>query len=128
MEKPTILSKMDPHKALWTKKGFKYSVSLLLVKNILQSLRKGVLPMIETTTISSKGQVTVPLSFRKKLNLKEGSKVAFIDGEDGRVYVLNASSAVLAVIMNSFSNLANATGIRSEEEADEMVYQIRHGK
>lgn len=84
--------------------------------------------MIETTTISSKGQVTVPLSFRKKLNLKEGSKVAFIDGEDGRVYVLNASSAVLAVIMNSFSNLANATGIRSEEEADEMVYQIRHGK
>ena len=84
--------------------------------------------MIETTTISSKGQVTIPLSFRKKLNLKEGSKVAFVDGGDGRVYVLNASSAVLMEVMDSFSNLASATGIHNEKEADEIVYQIRNGK
>ena len=84
--------------------------------------------MIETTTISSKGQVTIPLSFRKKLNLKEGSKVAFIDGEDGRVYILNASSAVLMEVMDSFPNLANETGIHDEKEVDEIVYQIRKGK
>ena len=48
--------------------------------------------MIEATTMSSKGQLTVPLSFHKKLGLTEGTKVAFVEGEDDNVHVLNVSS------------------------------------
>ena len=58
--------------------------------------------MIETTTISSKGQVTIPASFRDKLGLSAGSKVAFIDGEDGNVYVMNASILSLKRLQDIF--------------------------
>ena len=81
--------------------------------------------MIEATTMSSKGQLTVPLSFHKKLGLTEGTKVAFVEGEDGNVYVLNASSLSLKVAQTSFSGAAEEMGLRSEEEADALVFSLR---
>jgi len=39
--------------------------------------------MAESSTISSKGQVTVPLEIRKRLGLKQGDRVEFII-EDAR--------------------------------------------
>lgn len=32
---------------------------------------------METTTVTSKGQVTIPLELRKKLGIRQGSKVEF---------------------------------------------------
>ena len=43
--------------------------------------------MIKIAKISEKGQITIPLELRKKLNLTKGSKVAFIDDKEGRVYL-----------------------------------------
>ena len=34
--------------------------------------------MLKSSTISSKGQVTVPLEIRKRLGLKEGDRVEFV--------------------------------------------------
>mgnify|MGYP001003478013 CR=1 FL=1 len=34
---------------------------------------------MELARISSKGQITIPIEVRKKLNLKEGDKVLFIE-------------------------------------------------
>lgn len=33
---------------------------------------------METTTVTSKGQVTIPLSVRQRLGLRRGSKVEFV--------------------------------------------------
>ena len=41
---------------------------------------------MELARISSKGQITIPKEVRKKLNLKEGDKVLFIE-EDGKVVI-----------------------------------------
>lgn len=41
--------------------------------------------MLEVTKISSKGQITVPIELRKKLNLVAGGKLAFIEGDDGKI-------------------------------------------
>ena len=38
--------------------------------------------MVEVATVTSKGQVTLPSSIRKKLGLRKGSKLIFI--EEGR--------------------------------------------
>ena len=84
--------------------------------------------MVETATISSKGQVTIPLSFRKKLGLEEGSKVAFIEGEDGNVYVLNASLLSLRVAQKAFEGVAEEYGFASEEEAMGYVIERRRPK
>jgi len=35
--------------------------------------------------VMSKGEVTIPINIRKKLNLKEGDKVVFIE-KDGYMY------------------------------------------
>jgi AbrB family looped-hinge helix DNA binding protein len=40
--------------------------------------------MRSTSTISSKGQVTVPIEVRHRLGLKEGDRVEFVFEEDGR--------------------------------------------
>lgn len=35
--------------------------------------------MVEVATVTSKGQVTLPVSIRKKLGLRKGSKLIFLD-------------------------------------------------
>jgi antitoxin PrlF len=36
-----------------------------------------------TAAVTSKGQITIPLEVRKKLGLKPGDRVSFIEGEHG---------------------------------------------
>jgi len=45
------------------------------------------------TTVTSKGQVTIPKAIRDRLGIKPGTKVAFSLGEDGRAF-LQAENAV----------------------------------
>ena len=40
-----------------------------------------------TAAITSKGQITIPAEVRKKLGLKPGDRVRFIEGENGE-YIL----------------------------------------
>ena len=37
--------------------------------------------MIETTTVSSKGQIVIPEKMRKKLHIKEGTKMIIVEKE-----------------------------------------------
>ena len=37
--------------------------------------------------VTTKGQVTIPLKIREKLNIKPSTEVDFVIGEDGRVYI-----------------------------------------
>ncbi|MEX0838895.1 MAG: AbrB/MazE/SpoVT family DNA-binding domain-containing protein [Parvibaculum sp.] len=37
--------------------------------------------------VTSKGQITLPAGMRKALNIHEGDKLVFAQGEDGRFYV-----------------------------------------
>lgn len=41
-----------------------------------------VLQVKETSSVTQKGQVTIPVSLRKKLGIKPGAKVAFEEGHD----------------------------------------------
>jgi len=42
--------------------------------------------MVEVATVSSKGQVTLPASIRKKLRIRKGSKLIFLeDGQEVRL-------------------------------------------
>ena len=43
------------------------------------------------STMTSKGQTTIPKDIRKRLNLHPGDRLDFIIEEDGRVVVLPAS-------------------------------------
>ena len=46
---------------------------------------------MSTSTLTSKGQTTIPKDIRARLNLHAGDRLEFVIDEDGRVLVLPAS-------------------------------------
>lgn len=46
---------------------------------------------IEVGTLTSKGQITIPIAIREKLELKQGDKVLFIEDTDG-IRIVNATA------------------------------------
>ena len=81
--------------------------------------------MIEVTKISSKGQVTIPIEFRKLLNLTEGSKVAFVSDEDGRILVVNSSYLALKTAQSAFKGEAEKLGLKNENDVLELIRSAR---
>ena len=84
--------------------------------------------MIEVTKISAKGQVTIPIEFRQALGLTEGDKVAFIKGDDGNIYIFNASKIALKIAQKEFEGEANKAGLKNEDDVVALIRNERNGK
>ena len=82
---------------------------------------------MELSRITSKGQVTIPIEIRKKLSLKEGDKVLFLE-EEGKVYITNASLVALRKFQMAMEGEANKVGINSEEDVIDLVKNLRKEK
>ena len=50
---------------------------------------------MELAKVTSRGQITLPLAIRRKLDVKEGDKVVFYE-ENGRIVVENAAKLTTA--------------------------------
>jgi AbrB family looped-hinge helix DNA binding protein len=79
---------------------------------------------MEIAKVSSKGQITIPAEIRKKLNLKEGDKVLFLE-EGNRIIVVNASYVALKEIQEEMKNKKEKAGIKTEEDVLDIVKEIR---
>lgn len=78
--------------------------------------------------ISCNGQITVPIEIRRKLNLREGDKVLFIQRENGEIVIDNASASALFKIQGAMSGLAGRLGLRDEDDVQILVDEVRYGK
>ena len=79
--------------------------------------------MAVSSTISSKGQVTVPVEVRKRLGLHQGDKVKFVF--EGGMTVLKPVRAE----GNPFDRFVGAApGFRSSEEIKDWVADLRDEK
>ncbi len=78
--------------------------------------------------ISSNGQITVPVEIRRRLNLKEGDKILFIERENGEIVINNASSTAILKAQKAFEGVAEAIGIKNEDEVQALVDEVRYGK
>lgn len=56
--------------------------------------RGGLMAALKTSSISKKGQTTIPLEIRRSLRLKEGDTVIFQITEDNQVTLKKAPSLV----------------------------------
>lgn len=54
---------------------------------------------MEIAKVTSRGQITLPLAIRKKLEVQEGDKVVFYE-ENGRIVVENAAKLTVAPRQN----------------------------
>ena len=79
---------------------------------------------MELSRVSSKGQITIPIEIRKKLNLKEGDKVLFVE-EDGNIFVLNASLIALKEIQQNMKDEGDKQDFNSEENVNQYIEKIR---
>lgn len=79
---------------------------------------------MELAKVTSKGQITIPISIRRRLGIKEGSKVLFME-EHGRVYLVDSSIVALQEAQAAFAGEAERVGLRDDEDILEMLKQYR---
>ena len=79
---------------------------------------------MEIAKITSRGQITIPIDIRKRLGVKEGDKVIFI--EDGnKIVVANAAKIAFANMRSAFSAEAEQVGIKDEQDVLNLVDEVR---
>ena len=79
---------------------------------------------MELAKITSKGQITIPVSVRRKLGVKDGDKVMFLDEGQG-VVMVNASVQALIEAQADFAGMADRLGIKTEQDVVDMVKEVR---
>lgn len=79
---------------------------------------------MEIAKLSSKGQITIPVSVRNKLQLKAGDKIVILE-ENGRFYLENSALIAFNRISKDFENSAKEAGFDTEEDMQEYMKKIR---
>ena len=79
---------------------------------------------MELAKLTSKGQITIPVEIRKRLKLKEGDKVFFLE-EKGKIYFQNASQVALRKFQEEMNGEAAKAGFESEEDVVRYVKDLR---
>ena len=79
---------------------------------------------MELAKITSKGQITLPISIRRALKLKDGDKVAFVE-IDGQYVLANPTRLAIQQAQDAFSGFAEADGLETEEDVVAMIEEYR---
>lgn len=79
---------------------------------------------MELAKVTSKGQITIPIEIRKKLGIKNGDKILFVE-ESGRVYMMNSSMDALREAQRSFAGEAERLGLKDDDDVMEMIKFLR---
>ncbi len=70
------------------------------------------------------GQITIPVDIRKKLGVKDGDKVVFVE-ENGRIVMKNAAMVALKTAQDAFRGEADRLGLQSEQDVVALVKEVR---
>ena len=79
---------------------------------------------MELAKITTKGQITLPIQIRKKLNLKDGDKVLFME-KDGKIIIDNPTKLAILEAQEALAGLAEELGLKSEEDVVELCKEVR---
>lgn len=82
---------------------------------------------MELAKVTIKGQITIPKSIREFLNLKEGSKVLFIQDGDN-IIIKNSNIVALEKIQKAFEGEAERLGLETEEDVVKMIKEFRKNR
>lgn len=79
---------------------------------------------MELAKVTTKGQVTIPKAIREILNLKDGSKIIFLQkGND--IIIKNSAMLALEKIQDAFEGEAERLNLETEEDVVELVKDFR---
>ncbi|MDR0903080.1 MAG: AbrB/MazE/SpoVT family DNA-binding domain-containing protein [Ruminococcus sp.] len=80
--------------------------------------------MLDSAKVKQNYQITIPVPIRKKLNLREGDRVTFVE-EDGKMVVKNSALTALEEVQKAFEGEAERVGWKSEEDVIAYCREIR---
>jgi AbrB family looped-hinge helix DNA binding protein len=75
----------------------------------------------------TQGQITIPAEISKRLGVKDGDTVVFIE-ENGRIVVENSIRIVLKCVQNAFLGEAERLGLKDERDVSSIIKEIRREK
>jgi AbrB family looped-hinge helix DNA binding protein len=67
---------------------------------------------METSTVTSKGQLVVPATIRRKYGIKRGTKIAFIE-ENGKIYLQPLNRDYLQKVSGSLESQGKVSQVLS---------------
>jgi len=79
---------------------------------------------MDVAKITSRGQITIPVDIRKRLGVREGDKIIFIE-DQGRIFIVNAAKIAFADLRAGFSGEAERLGLQSEDDVVALVDGVR---
>lgn len=82
---------------------------------------------MELAKVTSKGQITIPLTIRNLLGLKTGDKV-FFEENRGKVYITNASQISLSNIQVQMQGEAEKAGFQTEDDVITYIKELRKAR
>ncbi len=80
---------------------------------------------MEVAKVTSKGQITIPIDIRRRLGVKEGDKVLFVE-EQGKIVMMNSSMEALRKAQAAFSGEAERLGLKDEQDVADLIHELRH--
>ena len=78
--------------------------------------------------VSGNGQITLPIQVRRKLGIKEGDKILFLERENGEIVIHNASKSAIFEAQKAFRGIAKKMGVKNEDDVQAFVDEVRYGK
>ena len=79
---------------------------------------------MELAKVTSKGQITIPLTIRNLLGLKTGDKVYFEESR-GKFYITNASQITLSNAQDQMQGEAGKVGFQTEDDVIAYIKELR---
>ena len=79
---------------------------------------------MDVAKVTSKGQITIPIDIRRRLGVKEGDKILFIE-EQGKIVMMNSSMEALRKAQAAFSGEAERLGLKDEQDVTDLVNELR---
>ena len=79
---------------------------------------------MEIAKITTRGQITLPIDIRRKLGVRDGDKVVFIE-DQGRIVVANAAKIAFANLRAGFAREAERLGLQDEQDVVALVDEVR---
>lgn len=79
---------------------------------------------MELAKVTEKGQITIPMAIRKRLHVKDGDKVIFLE-QEGKIVMENSAMVALREVQEAFKGEAERLGIKTEQDVVDMVKEVR---
>jgi len=81
---------------------------------------------MQLAKLSVDGQITIPERIRKRMNLKTGDKIMFIEGDsDNAVTIINSSVAALKKLQTAMEGEAEKAGIMNDDDILDLCADVR---